>query len=342
MHAAIITKQGTPVASNVSFVDDWPAPTPAPGEAVVRTETSSLNHLDLWMGRGLPGLDLPYPRVSGSDAAGVIEAVGEGVDPSWIGARVLLNAEIPRPDPMKPNVIPAAPDRLMIGEHTNGGNAAMFTAPIANLLPIGESDPVEAVAIGLTHLTAWRMLFTRAGLRAGQTLLITGIGGGVSLACLNLAKHFGCTTIVTSRHQWKIERALALGATHAVLDDGSDWSRAVRNLTGKRGVDVCADSVGKAVHLACVKSLARGGTFVTCGATSGFDATTDLARVFWNQLSIIGSTMGTMDEYRQVVSLWRAGRIQPVIDQVFPAREAAAAFARLEAGEQFGKIVLRW
>src|SRR5690606_11440480 len=309
MRALIIRKQGTPVAENVQFVANWNEPVPGPGEALIRTEASAMNHMDLWVGRGLPGLDLTYPRISGSDAAGVVETVGDGVDQSWIGTRVLLNAQIPRPDPLRPDVLPAPDDRLMIGEHTNGGHAERFVAPIQNLLPIGESDPVEAVAIGLVHLTAWRMLVTRARLRAGQVVLITGIGGGVAHALLNIARHFGCTTIVTSRHQWKLDRAIELGATHGVLDTGEDWSREVRRLTGKRGVDICADSIGKAGHLSCIKSLAGGATFGTCGATTGHNPPTDLARIFWNQLNIIGSTMGDMNEFREVVSLWRNGLI---------------------------------
>ena len=186
------------------------------------------------------------------------------------------------------------------------------------------------------------MLVTRVGLQAGQTVLVTGIGGGVALALLGICRHFGCRTIVTSRRQWKLDRALELGADDGVLDTGDDWSRTVRGLTGKRGVDVCADSVGKAVHSSCLKSLARGGTFVTCGATTGHDAVTDLARLFWNQLTLMGSTMGDMHELRQVVALFRNGSLKPVIDSVHDAAEASAAFARLESGEQFGKVIVRW
>jgi len=342
MKAATIQKQGAPVAPNVTLVTDWPDPSAGPGEALVRSEASALNHLDLFVGMGLPGLDLEYPRISGSDAAGKIEAVGPGVDESWIGRRVLLRANIPNPDRPLPGQPTTTPDRTMIGEHTNGALAELFTAPITNLLDIGDTDPVEAAAFGLTHLTAWRMLISRAQMKAGQIILIPGIGGGVALALLNIARHFGCTTIVTSRHQWKLDKAAELGADHAILDEGEDWSKQVRAVTGKRGVDVCADSVGKAIHMSCIKSLTRGGVFVTCGCTSGPDATTDLARIFWNQLSILGSTMGDHDEFRQAVALLRAGHIRPVIDKVYDPADASDAFARLEAADQFGKIVIRW
>lgn len=309
---------------------------------MVRTEAAALNQLDLHVGRGLPGLGLAYPRISGSDGAGVIESVGKGVDQSWIGRRVLLNAQIPKPDPILPGVAPAVDDRIMIGEHIHGTFAEKFIAPIESLLEIGDCDPILAAAFGLTHLTAWRMVWSRARVQPGQWVLITGIGGGVALAAMNFARHLGCKTIVTSRHQWKLDRAQDLGADHGVLDSGEDWSKAVRSITGKRGVDVCIDSVGKAVHLSCIKSLARGGTFVTCGTTAGADAVTDLARVFWNQLSIIGSTMGDMNEFRQALALFESGAVRPVIDSVFHAADASKAFARLESAEQFGKIVVQW
>lgn len=342
MRAIVIERQGNPVATNVRLDPSFQDPIPGSGDVLVRTEAAALNHLDLWVGRGLPGIDLVYPRISGSDGAGVVEALGAGVDPSWLGKRVLLNAAVPQPDPVLPGRSPAPDDIRMIGEHTNGCLGERFVAPVRNLVDIGDADPVQAVAFGLTHLTAWRMMVHRSDLRAGQSVLITGIGGGVALAALNIAKHFGCPTIVTSRSADKLAKAKALGADHGVLDDGGDWSREVRKLTGKRGVDLCVDSIGKAVHGQCIRSLARGGTFATCGCTTGSDGVTDLARIFWNQLRLVGSTMGTMDEFRECVALFRSGAIRPVVDRVFRPQEGQAAYARLEAGEQFGKIVVDW
>ena len=342
MRALTIQRQGSPVLPNVALVDDFPDPVAGPGEVLVRTEAAALNHLDLWVGRGLPGIDIRYPAISGSDGAGVVEAAGAGVDPAWVGQRVLLNAAVPKPDPARPGLRPTPADIVMIGEHGPGCLAEKFVAPVGNVLEIGDSDPVAAAAFGLTHLTAWRMMVTQAGLRAGMVVLITGIGGGVALAALAIARHFGCETIVTSRHQSKLDRARALGATHAVLDTGADWSREVRSLSARRGVDLCVDSVGKSIHGSCIKSLARGGTYATCGATTGPDATTDLTRIFWNQLRIVGSTMGDMREFREVVSLFRSGAIKPTIDQVFAPSGGRDAFARLEAGEQFGKLVVDW
>ena len=345
MRAVVVTRQGSPVTPNIQFRTDWPEPpAPGPGEALLRTRATAFNHMDLWVGRGIAGLNLTYPRVSGCDACATVEAVGPGVDPAWVGRQVIVNAASPAPERELPSDPPAsslAPDYRLIGEHTDGMLREKFLAPVANLADVAGADPVQAAAFGLCALTAYSML-RKAQLRPGQSVLITGIGGGVATAALAIALHSGCPTIVTSRHQWKLDRAKALGATHTILDTGADWSREVRSLTNKRGVDLAADSSGKATHLSCIKSLARGGAYVTPGCTSGPDATTDLARIFWNQLRILGSTMGSNAEFREVVALFRSGALKPVVDQTFPAEEAAKAYARLQAGEQFGKLVVTW
>ena len=341
MNAAVITKEGTPVSDNVQLVDDWNDLSPNAGEVVVKTEASALNHLDLWVGVGMPGLHLTYPRISGSDGCGIVSAIGQDVDETWLGKRVLLNAAVRQSESILPDASPVPEDIRMIGEHDHGTNAEYFLAPVQNVLAVGDVDPVEAAAFGLAHLTAWRMLLTRAKLQAGQTVLITGIGGGAALAAFNICKHYGCKTIVTSRHQWKLDKAVALGADGVVLDKGEDWSREVRGLTNKRGVDICVDSVGGNLHFPIIKSLARGGTLVTCGCTAGATPKTDLARIFWNQLTIVGSTMGDMDEFRSVLSLFQNG-MRSVVDSVHEAEDAQSAFARLESGDQFGKVVIRW
>jgi NADPH:quinone reductase-like Zn-dependent oxidoreductase len=308
----------------------------------VRTEASALNHLDLWVGAGLPGIERPYPLVTGSDGVGVIDEVGDGVDAAWLGRRVMMNAAVDVGERPVPGRIPAGEVFEVIGEHGPGAMAEAFVAPAANLVDIGEADPVQAAAFGLAHLTAWRMATTRGGVGPGDIVLVPGIGGGVALAALGICRHLGATVIVTSRHQWKLDRAIELGAETAILDEGADWGRQVRSATGKRGVDVCLDSVGQAIHGACIRSLARGGRFVTCGCTTGPDATTDLARIFWNQLSLHGSTMGSMAEFRQVVRLFLDGRLSPVIHAVASPEHGPAQFARLEDGEQFGKLVIDW
>ena len=346
MKAVVCTKQASPVAPNITY-DDYPdLEAPKPGWVNLKTVASAFNQMDLWVGRGVPGLDLSYPRVSGCDACAVVEAVGDGVDQAWLGRRVIVNAAIRLPDRINPDDPPGArlaPSYQLIGEHQDGMHRERFTAPAANLAPIADTvDPTHAAAFGLCALTAWSMMVTKGRLHPGSTVLITGIGGGVATSALSIARHHACRVVVTSRHQWKLDKALDLGADHAVLDDGSDWSKGVRAWTNKRGVDMAVDSSGKATHLSSIKSLARGGVYVTPGCTSGPDATTDLARVFWNQLSILGSTMGTNDEFKEVTSLLNAGRLTPVVDQVFDAKDAAKAYERLEAGDQLGKIVLRW
>ena len=342
MKAIVVQQRGNPVSPNIALVMDRAKPLPQAGEVLVRTEASALNSLDLWVGRGLPGIDTQYPFSSGSDGAGRVEEVGAGVDRAWIGRRILLNAAVIQDAPVHPDRFASGEDIRMIGEHSPGTMGEFFCAPAKNVLDIGDTDPIQAAAFGLTHLTAWRMLMSRAQLRPGMTILVTGIGGGVAVALLNIAKHFGCTVIVTSRHQWKLDRARELGAVHGILDDGSDWSKTVRTLTGKRGVDIVADSIGKAVHSQCIKSLVRGGVFVTCGATTGGDATTDLARMFWNQLTVMGSTMGDMDEFRAVTTFLRSGEMLPIVDSIQKPQFAKKAYERLESGEQFGKVLIDW
>lgn len=347
MRAIVVERKGSPVAPNIVLRHDWPDLAPLkPGQVAVRTLASAFNQMDLWVGRGVPGLDLAYPRVSGCDSCGIVHAVGEGVDASWVGKRVIVNAAVRVPERSRPGDPPnstLAPNYELVGEHHFGMHAEFFAIPADNCAVVGDDqDPVEAAAFGLCALTAYSMIVTKGQLRPGQTVLITGIGGGVATSALAIAKHFACPVAVTSRHQWKLDKAKALGADLGVLDDGGDWSKQVRAWTAKRGVDMAVDSSGKATHLNCVKSLARGGAYVTPGCTSGPDATTDLARVFWNQLRVLGSTMGSNDEFREVAALFRARKLVPVVDQVFTPERAVDAYKRLEGSEQFGKIVVRW
>jgi len=346
MKAIVVQKQGSPVAQNVLLRSDWPEPAhPEPGQVVVKTLCSAFNHMDLWVGRGVPGLDLDYPRVSGCDACGEVVAVGLGVDPAWVGRRVVYNAAVQIPDRPRPSDPPGstlAANYELIGEHHFGAHAEQFTVPAGNIADVGDADPAQAAAFGLCALTAYSMMVTKGDLRPGQNVLITGIGGGVATSALAIAKHLGCPVCVTSRHQRKLDLAKDLGADHTILDEGQDWSRDVRGWTGKRGVDMAVDSVGKATHLACIKSLARGGAYVTPGCTTGPDATTDLARIFWNQLRILGSTMGSNDEFKEVVALFKGGHLRPVVETVYAPNDCVSAYERLEGGQQFGKLVIDW
>ncbi|MEM1165175.1 MAG: zinc-binding dehydrogenase [Planctomycetota bacterium] len=347
MDALVIQSQANVVADQIHAVTDWPdEPAPPGGSVVVRTDCSALNHMDLWVGRGVPGLDLAYPRVSGCDACGVVDAVGDGVDAAWLGRRVIVNAAVRQPDPIRPEDPTAnsvAALYYLTGEHTNGMHRRRFTVRADQLVAISdEADPVDAAAFGLVTLTAYSMMVTKAGLRPGQWVLITGIGGGVATSALGIARWMACPTIVTSRHQHKLDRARDLGAAHTILDEGQDWSREVRTITHKRGVDLAVDSVGKPTHMSCIKSLARGGAFVTPGNTGGPRVETDQARLFWNQLRLLGSTMGTTDELRECGALFDAGSLRPPIDSVHAWRDGQAAWARLESQQQFGKVVIDW
>lgn len=350
MRALVISKQDPVVAPNINAVEDYAdCGDPKAGEVRVRVLASALNHMDIWVGMGIPGVDLTYPRVSGCDMCGEVESVGEGVDPNWVGQRVVMNAAVDvskgsqHHHPFAPPASSLAPDYELIGEHHDGAHRERLCVPIAHIARIGaETDPHIGAAFGLTFLTAYSMMVTKGGLRPGQTVLITGIGGGVALAALAIARWMACPVVVTSRHEWKLEKAKALGAAVTILDEGQDWSKEIRQLTHKRGVDMAVDSVGKPTHLNCIKSLARGGAFVTPGNTGGPRVETDQARIFWNQLRILGSTMGSTDELRELCALLDAGRLSPVIDSVFNWRDGRSAWERLEAQDQFGKIVIDW
>jgi len=288
---------------------------------------------------------MPRALESEDDGTPPARAPSLGVSEEWIGRKVILNAamEVPRTHrPEDPTDATYAPDLELLGENHPGVNRAHFNAPVANLAAVDGADEAEAAAFGLSFLTAYSMMVGKGSLRPGQYVLITGIGGGVATSALAICKWMGCPTIVTSRHQWKLDKAIEMGADHGVLDTGEDWSKQVRAATGKRGVDMAVDSVGAATHLSCIKSLARGGAFVTPGATSGPRIESDQARIFWNQLRILGSTMGSNDEFREVTALFKAGLLKPVIDSTHPVDEATEAFRRMEEAEQMGKIVIRW
>lgn len=348
MRAVVIHRQGAPVAPNIGFDANWPElpHTPAPGEAHVRTLASALNHMDIWVGMGIPGVELTYPRVSGCDACGVVEKVGAGVPEAWIGKRVMVNAKYEKPRAPRPEDPPGSsfiPDYELIGEHVHGMHRERFACPADNLALVGDAmEPAQAASFGLTFLTAYSMMVGKGRLRPGQCVLITGIGGGVATAALAISKWMACPVIVTSRHQWKLDRAKSLGADHGVLDSGQDWSNDARTWSGKRGVDMAVDTVGKPTHMTCIKSLARGGAYVTAGNTGGPIAETNIAFIFWNQLRVLGSTMGSNNEFRELAALFRAGKLEPVVDSVVPAKDARKAWERLEGAEQFGKIVLDW
>ncbi|MEP7175256.1 MAG: zinc-binding dehydrogenase [Gemmatimonadales bacterium] len=314
-----------------------------PDDVRVRVHAAALNRLDLFVADGLPGVQYAFPHIVGSDGAGVVEAVGPAVSRVRVGDRVMLN---PGLSCGKCAACLAGEESLcaafrVVGEHRAGTAADYVVVPAANLAAVPERMPwAAAAAFTLATLTAWRMLTTRARLRAGETVLIWGIGGGVAQAALGIARHLGARAIVTSGSETKLEAARRLGADAAVNHATADVVAEVRRLTDGRGADVVVDSVGEARWAESLRALRRGGRLVICGATTGPMVSLDLRRLFWHQWSILGSTLGSRREYEEIVALAHAGRLWPGVEPPVPLAEGPAALARLERGEQTGKLVI--
>jgi NADPH:quinone reductase-like Zn-dependent oxidoreductase len=305
-----------------------------------------LNHLDLFVIRGLPGIAYEFPHILGADGAGVIDAVGAAVTAVRPGDRVLIN---PGVSDYTCEFCRAGEHSLcvsygILGEHRPGTMAEFVTIPAHNVLPIPGLDPPltwsEAAAFSLVTLTAWRMVVTRAQLVAGEWVLVWGIGGGVSLAALRIAKQLGAKVIATSSSDAKLERATELGADFTLNHRTQQIAREVRALTGKRGVDVVVENVGEATWAESLRCLAKGGRVVTCGGTSGPQLVTDVRPLFWHQFTILGSTMGNAAEYREVVRQLGLGRLRPIVDAVYPLARVREAYERLEHGAQIGKVTV--
>ena len=313
----------------VLVLEEVPDAQPAPGEVLVRLRASALNHLDVWIRKGLPSV--PKPRILGADGAGVVAALGAGVTGFELGQPVVIN----------PGVEAGNGSIHVIGEHGDGTNAQLIAVPAANVYPIpGDLSFEEAAAFPLVFETAYRMLVTRAKLQPDEWVLLWGIGSGVSTAGLAIAKALGARTIVTSSSDAKLARAAGLGADATVNHRDGDVKAAVLEATGGRGADVVVEHVGEATWRTSLDVAAREGRIAVCGATSGPNPPAALHRVWWKQLTILGSTMGTRADFEGAYSLIAAGRARPVVDEVVPLEQIQAAHARLEAGEQLGKIVL--
>lgn len=321
--------------------EEAPTPVPGPGELMVGLRAAALNHLDLFVREGIPGV--PLPHIGGADGAGVIAAAGPGATRYPAGARVFF-------DPGLSDGTCAycrrgehsLCDRFeILGEHRDGTFAQAVVVPEVNCRPIPDAFTFqEAAAFPLVYLTAWRLIMSKAQVQAGETVLILGIGGGVAQAALQLAKLAGAIVFVTSGSREKLERAKALGADAGIDHAATDFSREVWNLTGKRGVDVVVDSVGAATWERSIRALGKGGRMVVPGATSGPMAQVDVRRVFSRQVTISGSTMGSRNDWERLVTLAGEGKLHPVIDRTFPLEAAAPAQEHLAGGEQFGKVVL--
>lgn len=325
---------------------DLPAPViAAPDDVLIRVRTAALNHLDLFLTEGVKGISVTFPHIVGTDGAGVVEAVGPAVTSVRPGDRITINPgiscnECPQ---CRSGEDPFCRNYQILGEHRPGTAADFVIVPERNVATIPDQMPWDlAAAFPLSTLTAWRMLTSRSHLLAGETVLIWGIGGGVSLAALQIAKHLGARVVVTSSSDRKLARATELGADVAinhVTTTPEDIARQVRKLTVS-GADVVVDSVGEKTWDASLRALRPGGRLVTCGATSGPMVSLDIRRLFWFQWSLLGSTMGSRAEFAEIMALARAGKLWPVVDSVVPLSQGTEAYRRMERGEQLGKLVI--
>ena len=323
---------------------DVPDPAPGPGQVLVRVRACALNHLDVWVRRGWPGLKLEKPHWTGADVAGEVSALGDGVTGWEVGQRVVVEPGISTCEDefTSRGEHSLSPGYVILGEHIRGGQAELVAVPATNLTPMPDGwDFPQAAAPLLVSLTAWRMLIHQARLRAGESVLVIGAGGGVNSMAIQIAKLAGATVYALTSTEKKMEKAHELGAD-VVLNYREDpqWSKTLYKMTGRRGVDVVVDNVGQATLPQSMRAVARGGRIVIVGNTSGPRVEIDTRFIFGKQISLIGSTMGSHQDFRDVTNLFWAGKLKPVVDRVMPLSEGQAAFEALEQGKQFGKIVL--
>ena len=338
MKAVRIHQFGGP---EVLTYEDVPDPQLKKDQVLVRVKACSLNHLDLWVRKGLPGVKLPH--ILGSDIAGEVAEVGEYVSGCKSGQRVLVA-------PMHycghcakcvAGIQNQCREFTVLGNAVDGGNCELIAVPAANVIPIPDAlDFNQAASVPLVFLTAWHMLVGRAGVRPGQTVLVLGASSGVGIAAIQIAKLFHCRVITTAGDEKKLEKGRALGADFGINHYKQKISEEVRKITNKDGVDIVIEHVGAATWDESVKSLKAGGTLVTCGATTGPAVGIDLRHLFARQLTVLGSYMGTMGELHEVLGHVFAGRLKPVVDCAFPLSELRVAHEHLEKSAMFGKIVV--
>lgn len=341
MKAIVYSEHGGP---EVLRYTDAPDPVIGADEVLVRVRACALNHLDLWLRKGIPGVPIPLPHIPGSDIAGEVAQVGQKVTNVKVGARVMLQPGISCGQCPK---CLAGEDNFcrsytLFGQMVDGGCAEYVKSPAVNVVPIADNISFEeAAAFPLVSLTAWHMLITRAQLKPAETVLVLAAGSGVGTAAIQIAKATGARVIATAGSDEKLAKAKELGADEVINHSKQEISAEVKKLTDRRGVDVVFEHVGQATWEQSIRSLTPGGRLVTCGATAGFVGTLDIRYLFTRQLSLLGSFMGSKAELFSALELLRRGLLKPVIDVVMPLADCAKAHERLEHREQFGKIVLR-
>jgi NADPH:quinone reductase-like Zn-dependent oxidoreductase len=323
---------------------DFPTPEPGPGQVQVQLHAAALNRLDIWVRKGWPTIRLQYPHIPGADGAGVISAIGPGVTQSQIGERVVINSNL---SDGTCEFCRAGQDNLcakwgLLGETVRGTYAEFVVVPDRNVLALPDDFPFDrAAAASLVFLTAWHSLITRGKLQAGESVLIIGAGGGVNTAALQIAKYVGAKAYVVGSSMTKLKHAEELGADELIdRSREADWSKAIYQLTNKRGVDVVVDNVGAGTMPLSLRAACKGGRILTVGNTGGPKFEIDNRYMFSKQLSYLGSTMGTRSDFAQVMALIFAGKLTPVLDETFALKDARRAQERMEQGEFFGKIIL--
>lgn len=339
MRAAIFHEHGGPEQLRIEEV---PRPEPGPGEVLVEVRAAAMNHLDLWVRRGLP-IEITMPHIGGSDVAGVIAEVGSGVTGVTVGERVVVNPSLwcGRCRWCIRGEESLCVQYRILGEHTNGGFAEFVAVPATNVYPLPESISFEAAAaLPVSYQTAWRALITRAALRAGEDVLVLGASGGTAIATIQVAKLAGARVFAVTSGAESVARVRELGADLVYDRTEVDFSREVYRETGKQGVDVVVEGIGEATWTPSLRALAPNGRLVNYGATTGSKVVSDLRLIFWKQLQIIGTTMASRSEFEAMLRVALRGEIRPVIDIVLPLDQVREAHERLEAGDQFGKIVL--
>ena len=341
MKAILLHHHGGP---EVLQYTDFPAPEPGPGEVLVKLEAAALNRMDLWVRNGWPGIRLEYPHIPGADGAGKITKLGKGVVGWNIGDRVVINSSL---GCGACDFCLAGHDNLcqswhLLGETVRGTYAEYVVVPARQLVLIPDGFDAHIAAAGaLVYHTAWHSLVTRANLKAGECVLVIGASGGVNTACIQIAKLAGATVYVVGSSSEKLALAESLGAD--VLIDrskGENWSKAVYELTGRRGVDVVVDNVGTTFPLS-MRAARKGGRILTVGNTGGPKFEIDNRFIFGKHLTIIGSTMGTLSDFNTVMGLIFAGQLKVAVGRTFPLKDAGAAQGLLESGRQMGKITLQ-
>ncbi len=341
MKAVTLRRHGGP---EVLELEDLPEPQAGPGQVRVHIARVAVNHVDIWVRKGMPHLKLHYPHLLGADIAGTLDQVGEGVTGLKVGDEIVVN---PGHSCMRCRECLSGRDNLcrhykLLGEDVPGGYAEKIVLPQVNVaLRPREIGVDQAAAAPVVYMTAWQMLVRKARLEPGQDVLVMGAGSGVGTAAIQIAKLFGARVIAAASSQEKLDRARALGADDVLLTDHPEFVREVKRLTNKRGADVVFEHVGKATWSNSILSAAWGGRVVTCGATTGFMAETDLRQIFFRQVEILGSTMSPKGDLYRILTHMAAGRLKPVVDRVLPLEQAAEAHRLIEARAVFGKVVLK-